>query len=90
MVKYITSRAATQITPGATARRSWGSGPTDPDQWSDTVYAYRAGNGDILKPDLIAPGQDILAGKQRDGGAREDEGKIEREGCRALAKRARR
>jgi hypothetical protein len=46
-------------------RFSWGSGPTDPDQWSDTVYAYRAGNGDILLVALTASGEPTFGVKRR-------------------------
>ncbi|HEY0818769.1 MAG TPA: hypothetical protein VGD46_08335 [Rhizobacter sp.] len=46
-------------------RFSWGSAPTDPDQWSDTVYAYRAGNGDVLLVAVTPSGEPAFGVKRR-------------------------
>lgn len=44
---------------------TWGAGATDPDQWSDTVYAYRAGNGDVLLVALTDSGEPAIGVKRR-------------------------
>lgn len=44
---------------------SWSSSPTDPDQWTDTVFAYRAGNGETLLIALTHSGEPTFGVKRR-------------------------
>ncbi len=44
---------------------TWGSSPADADQWTDTAYAYRAGNGDILLVALTDSGEPSIGVKRR-------------------------
>lgn len=44
---------------------NWSSAPTDPDQWTDTLFAYRAGNGEVLLVGLTHSGEPTFGVKRR-------------------------
>lgn len=44
---------------------SWKSGGADPESWTDTLFAYRAGNGDVLLVALTHEGEPTFAVKRR-------------------------
>lgn len=44
---------------------NWSSAPSDPDQWTDTMFAYRAGSGEILLVGLTHSGEPTFGVKRR-------------------------
>ena len=54
-----------RFTKNANGSFTWSAGPTDPDQWSDSAFAYRSGNGDVMIVSLTASGEPMLAVKRR-------------------------
>lgn len=53
------------LTKNSNGSFTWAASPADPDQWSDTVYAYRAGNGEIMIMSMTDEGELGFAVKRR-------------------------
>ncbi|WOB08302.1 hypothetical protein [Piscinibacter gummiphilus] len=61
----IDSGYAEALSKNSNGSFTWAAGAADPDQWSDTVYAYRAGNGDVLLVGLTDSGEPTIGVKRR-------------------------